>query len=138
MNIQNKGLALPVSRRLAESIETLLAEQSEACAAVTINFRDPSYSAEKGGFHPVEIRLERNDEAWTICYITDFAYVGLGNFAELAKELDFDFSAGVFQTTYGVYPIESAADIYQIWEGNFLYYWKTLDCYEVKISREQG
>ena len=28
---------------------------------VTINFRDPTYSAENGGFHPVEIRLERQN-----------------------------------------------------------------------------
>ena len=26
---------------------------------VTLNFRDPDYSPEAGGFHPVEVRLEK-------------------------------------------------------------------------------
>ncbi|MEQ5808925.1 DUF2787 domain-containing protein [Alteromonas sp. NFXS44] len=136
MNIQNKGLALPVSQRFAENIEKLLAGGAEASEAITINFRDPAYSAEEGGFHPVEIRLQRIRDTWTICYITDFAYVGLGYFAELAKELDFDFQAGLFQNLHGVFPIETAWDIYQIWEENFLHYWQVLSPYSVTVLHQ--
>ena len=87
-----------------------------------------------GGFHPVEIRLEKRDEAWHVCYITDFAYVGIGPYAELVKELDFDFQSGVFQNLFGVFPIEQATEMYQIWESNFLYYWFELSVYEVSVS----
>ena len=42
--------------------------------------------------------------------------------AELAKDLDFDFDAGVFQNLFGTYPIEQAIEIFQVWESNFVYY----------------
>lgn len=45
--------------------------------AFSLLFKDLSYSAEKGGYHPVEIRLiPRNDE-WYFDYITDFGYMGV-------------------------------------------------------------
>ncbi len=31
-------------------------------AVLTLNYRDPDYSATTGGYHPVEIRLERWDD----------------------------------------------------------------------------
>ncbi|WP_223303657.1 DUF2787 family protein [Colwellia psychrerythraea] len=89
---------------------------------VTINFRDPNYSADDGGYHPVEIRLENDGDGWRFCYITDFCYVGSSYMAELAKDLDFDFDAGVFQNLFGTYPIEQALEMFQIWETNFVFY----------------
>jgi hypothetical protein len=41
--------------------------------------------------------------------------------AELAKDLDFDFDAGVFQNLFGTYPIEQAIEMFQVWESNFVY-----------------
>ncbi|MFD3389089.1 DUF2787 family protein [Alteromonas macleodii] len=70
----------------------------------------------------------------TLTYITDFAYVGSGPYVELAKDLDFDFQAGVFQNLFGVFPIEQATDMYQIWEGNFLHYWLELEVFKVSTS----
>jgi hypothetical protein len=58
---------------------------------------------------------------WRFCYITDFCYVGSGQMAELAKDLDFDFDAGVFQNLFGTYPIEQAIEMFQVWESNFVY-----------------
>jgi len=84
--------------------------------AITFNFRDSTYSPESGVFHPVEIRLERQGNKWHFCYITDFTYLGSGPHAELTKELDFDFQAGVFQNLFGIFPIEQTTDVYQIWE----------------------
>ena len=115
MHIQYEGLALPVSKALADALVSLI-PQNFNNDAITINFRDSTYSSESGGFHPVEIRLERQGNKWYFCYITDFAYVGSGPFAELAKELDFDFQAGVFQNLFGIFPIEQTTDMYQIWE----------------------
>jgi len=37
-----------------------------AASALTLNFKDPSYSPEHGGYHPVEIRLERRKEYWAL------------------------------------------------------------------------
>nr|WP_269748627.1 DUF2787 family protein [Alteromonas sp. B31-7] len=54
--------------------------------------------------------------------------------AELAKDLDFDFDAGVFQNLLGLFSIEIALDIYQIWEGNFLHYWQELNAFTVQIT----
>ncbi|AEF04883.1 DUF2787 family protein [Alteromonas naphthalenivorans] len=62
-----------------------------------------------------------------------FSYVGIGPFAELAKDLDFDFQAGVFQNLHGLFPIEIALGIYQIWEGNFLHFWFALSPYKVTV-----
>ena len=134
MRILREGLALPVTHKFTKAITVMLNEEGISGDNVTINFRDPAYSAEKGGFHPVEIRLERQNNTWHPCYITDFVYVGSGPYAELAKDLDFDFQAGVFQNLFGVFPIEQATDMYQIWEGNFLHYWLELEVFKVSAS----
>ena len=134
MRIHSEGLALPVTHKFTNAITVMLNEKGISGNSVTINFRDPTYSAESGGFHPVEIRLERQNNTWHLCYITDFVYVGSGPYAELAKDLDFDFQAGVFQNLFGVFPIEQATDLYQIWEGNFLHYWLELEVFKVSAS----
>ena len=79
-----------------------------------------NYSAEHGGYHPVEIAI---NSAGEIQYITDFAYVGDGYFAELAKEIDFDFSLGIFQHFGRDYPIRQGAELFQIWQENFCSYY---------------
>lgn len=59
--LKQAGLTLPVTKLFQQHIVTLLAEQSQQTSvrAVVINFRDPDYSAESGGFHPVEMRFIR-------------------------------------------------------------------------------
>ena len=134
MRIHYDGLALPVSTKFDHQLQNLLNQNEVRSKSVTLNFRDPTYSAKRGGFHPVEIRLEQYDNMWHFCYITDFAYIGSGPYAELTKELDFDFQSGVFQNLFGVFPIEQATDMFQIWEGNFLYYYLELEAFTVSIS----
>jgi hypothetical protein len=121
IRIKHEGLAVPMSPMFTLYIADLLAPHEKE-KAITINFRDPSYSADDGGYHPVEIRLENEDDGWRFSYITDLCYVGSGYYAELAKDLDFDFDAGVFQNLFGRYPIEQAIEMFQIWESNFVYY----------------
>jgi hypothetical protein len=104
--------------------------------AVTINFRDPNYSVDDGGYHPVEMRLENYGGEWRFCYITDFCYVGSGYMAELAKDLDFDFQAGVFQNLFGTYPIEQAIEMFQVWESNFVYYAMVSKVFTITTSKE--
>lgn len=125
MRIHYEGLALPVSSTLVHHLIELLKDHDLSNSrTVTINFRDPDYSAEKGGYHPVEIMLFSKGEIWHFAYITDFKYVGQGQDVELAKDLDFDFQAGVFQTLYGYYRIEEGLDIYPVWEDNFMQFWR--------------
>lgn len=133
MKIKNDNLPLPVSPHFALYLLSLISDYENE-KAVTINFRDPSYSAESGGYHPVEIRLENEGDGWRICYITDFCFVGGGYMAELAKDLDFDFTAGVFQNLFGTFPIEQATEIYQTWESNFLYYANVSKVFYIKTE----
>lgn len=134
MNIKTTDLPLAVSDKLTDLIkEALKGKDLTNKTSVILNFRDPDYSAEKGGYHPVEIMLKRKGEDWHIIYITDFCYAGIGPYAELVKDLDFDFGAGVFQTQYGYYRIEEASDIYPVWEHNFCCYLKN-DVFKPSIS----
>ncbi len=67
MRIHSEGLALPVTHKFTNAITVMLNEEGISGDSVTINFRDPTYSAENGGFHPVEIRLERQNNMLGIC-----------------------------------------------------------------------
>ncbi|ELP5931465.1 DUF2787 domain-containing protein [Vibrio alginolyticus] len=123
---------LPVSKKL----HTLLSERltahllsNEALTTsryLVFNFRDKSYSADEGGFHPVEIAIcQTSTEEWSIEYITDFAYMG-NYYPELERNLDFDFRVGQFFAAYqGWLPMQGSRDtkeLYQLWESNFLAY----------------
>lgn len=135
MRIQYEGLALPVSKRFIDALIEAITPLIEPLAQqICVNFRDPTYSAERGGYHPVEILLERYDTHYKLCYITDFCFVGLGDDAELAKSLDFEFVSGTFQDLSGYYPIEIAREIYSMWEDNFLTYWLQMGVFEMEVS----
>lgn len=135
MKINIRNLPLPVTSKLTDIIkEALISKDLTEKTGITLNFRDPDYGAENGGYHPVEIMLTRKGDEWHILYITDFCYAGIGPYAELVKDLDFDFSAGVFQTQYGYYRIEEATEIYPVWEQNFCCYRNEFDVYTCQVS----
>ncbi|WP_299083224.1 DUF2787 family protein [uncultured Paraglaciecola sp.] len=135
IRIKREGLALPVSPTFALYIADFLVPYENE-KAVTINFRDPNYSADDGGYHPVEIRLVNGGSEWHLCYISDFCYVGSGYCAELAKDLDFDFDAGMFQNLFGTSPIEQAIEMFQVWEQNFIYYATISKVFEIMVSAD--
>lgn len=105
--------------------------------ALSIHFRDKSYSAEEGGYHPVEIGLNIvNGKTVDILYITDFAYMG-SYYPELERCIDFDFGNQVaFTVATGWQSIRSPGidELYQMWEQNFLQYveWECYD--DIQIS----
>ena len=134
IRIKHEGLAVPMSPMFTLYIAGLIAPHENE-NALTINFQDPNYSADDGGYHPVEIRLENEGDYWRFNYITDFTYVGSGYMAELAKDLDFDFDAGVFQNLFGIYPIEQAIEMFQIWETNFVYYAMVSEVFKIEITQ---
>lgn len=123
---------LPVSKKLHK----LLSEQFTAhllsnetlttSRYLVFNFRDKSYSADEGGFHPVEMVIcQTSTGEWSIEYITDFAYMG-NYYPELERNLDFDFRVGQFFVAYrGWLPMQGSRDtreLYRLWENNFLAY----------------
>lgn len=124
---------LPVSSKLNQCLVDAFNQRPELHSgleetnSVIFNFRDKNYSAENGGFHPVEIALTKEaDNTWHYAYITDFSFVG-NHYPELAKELDFDFLSGEwFASCLGRYSSiknnANAAELYRLWEHNFLAY----------------
>ena len=142
IQINTEGLVVPVSKSLCnlltesltQNIDVIVAITNSKATAITFNFRSPDYSAELGGYHPVEIHIERNGDTWRLCYITDFAYVGSGYCTELAKDADFDFQQGVFQSLVGIYPLHTAKSFYSIWESNFMEYATNLEVFDLSIS----
>ena len=132
MHIKTDGFALPIEKALIKILEKELSKiEMDDSQSVIFNFRDPSYSATQGGYHPVEIMLNENG---VIQYITDFSYVGYGDMAELAKELDFDFSNGLLEQMGRCYPIENAWELFPIWQQNFCAYYSS-EVFEIEVSQ---
>ncbi len=75
------GMALPISPALPDLLRKVVRKQRPDLtnlSILTFNFRNPDYSAEAGGVHPVELRLIRELHGWVFDYITDFSYQGMG------------------------------------------------------------
>ncbi|MFK8772375.1 DUF2787 domain-containing protein [Aeromonas caviae] len=131
------GFALPVTPALL----ALLSQEAERtdldlgrCTQLTFNFRNPGYSAEQGGVHPVEIRLVRGLDDWLFDYVTDFSYQGLGQDAELCKELDFNFLDGEHTMLgWGPLRLAEARELFDIWQSNFIAYCR-LECFTVSVT----
>ncbi|TCN91492.1 DUF2787 domain-containing protein [Vibrio crassostreae] len=104
---------------------------------LTVNFRDTSYSAEAGGYHPVEIMIRNEGNKWRLCYITDFAYSG-GVYPELAIELDFNIESNIFRQMF-LAPCTLAhrevKSFYRTWEGNFLEYLSDGVFDQIKVTK---
>lgn len=128
-SIPHDAHALPLSHAcvtlLTDYLNQAVQDQNpdRSITAATFNFRDPDYSADQGGYHPVEIRVKVQGETGTLEYITDFSYVGTGQDCELDKEVDFDFTGNYCFVRYvGRYALEDMHNFYRIWEGNFMNY----------------
>lgn len=132
----NEVQGLPVPAKLFEIINQSLADtpaSSDNFNAITLNFRDPDYSADNGGYHPVEIRMEKENELWQLVYITDFSYQG-GSFPELVKEIDVCFlTKQVFNLFIGWLQNHNAQELLTLFISNFIEYY-TNDCYQVSVN----
>ena len=118
MKIQKNGYALPVGSDLIDILtKEIQASGNNGNEALYVTFKDPKYSPETGGFHPVEVMVSG---AGIIQYITDFAYIGYP--PELVKELDFDFSVGIFQHMGQEFPIGNNPSLFCLWQCNFCAY----------------
>ncbi|EHG1331002.1 DUF2787 family protein [Vibrio vulnificus] len=132
-------LLLPVSVDLQDTLNRVISDSSKwtpMIQSVVFSFRDTNYSADAGGFHPIEIRLVRLYDQWIFDYITDFAYCG-GSYPELVKEVDFNFSSGTASFSYvPELPITSSEvmEFYSMWESNFLSYVEMGVFDEIKVT----
>lgn len=125
---------LPINPQLATMLVNLI-PATLSDRSVVMNFRDKSYSPETGGYHPVEISLRAiNQSEWHISYITDFCFVGHGDYAELAKCLDFDVSQNVFQDLYQCTELGAGLEMFKLWQTNFLAYLK-MGVFEISVEQ---
>jgi len=129
-NQQQNTQSLKLSKDLINIIEQQIENKKASDGYLTLSFRDPTYSAETGGYHPVEILINADGQ---VQYITDFSFVGQGGYAELVKELDFDFSLNIFQQMGRDYPLEQGAGLFKIFQSNFCSYYES-GVYEVEVS----
>jgi len=60
-------------------------------------------------------------------------YYGSGPWAELGKDLDFDFSLGLFQQQGQDHPIERGRSMFRLWSQNFCDYY-AMGVYTVSIT----
>ncbi|MGY0617139.1 DUF2787 family protein [Vibrio sp. FJH11] len=134
-------LVLPVSIDLQDALIKVISDSSKwtpMIQSLVINFRDTTYSAENGGWHPVEIRVVRLYDQCIFDYITDFAYCG-GPYPELVKEVDFNFSSGTASFSYvPELPITNSEvmEFYSMWESNFLSYIEMGAFDEIKVTAD--
>jgi hypothetical protein len=99
---------------------------------VILNFRDPTYSAESGGLHPVEISI---DPEGNLQYITDFSYAGIPPCAELEKELDWDFTCNRFSQFGRDFDLECGRALLGLYIRNFCAYFES-GVYEITVTSQ--
>lgn len=131
MKIDPSSFPLPLAANLVRILDEEIGKTGlPAGQPLTLTFRDPGYSALKGGYHPVEIAVTG---AGSILYVTDFAYIGRAPYAELVKELDFDASLGLFQHAGIEFPLEEGAELFEVWQRNFCAYYR-MGVFEVQVA----
>lgn len=129
-----QGFTVPVKLHTLLNRELAKVEAPATGAyALTFNFRDPNYSSEKGGYHPVEMRLEKHNDQWQFIYITDFSYSG-GAYPELERDIDVCFETKrVFSLFGGWLNQHSAKELIKLFISNFIEY-HSLETYQTTIS----
>ncbi|WP_330147025.1 DUF2787 domain-containing protein [Shewanella oncorhynchi] len=135
MNIYRETI-LSLPEPFYELLERQLAAlNNPSLNIVTLNHRDPDYSAERGGYHPVEINLYRQGDCWYLNYFTDFAYCG-GPFPELEKEMEVLFQEKlVYNSFFGRCYLEHADNLVRLLLENFCNYIE-MAVYQVQVNAD--
>ncbi len=109
-------------------LNQLLADKAnDSQDGVTFNFRAPTYSAEAGGFHPVEISINSQG---VLQYVTDFSFAGIPPYAELGVELDWSFEYGTFRLFKSEFKLVDGQGLFRLYTQNFFAYYE-MSVYEV-------
>jgi hypothetical protein len=113
--------------------QELMGTNPKDANAITLNFRDPDYSADRGGFHPVEVRLEKQLNHWRLVYVTDFAFHG-SPYPELIKDIDICFnSKQVYSSIGGWISHKEGQELIELFSDNFINY-HHMDVYQVQVE----
>ena len=120
LNPQTKVTMLPPE--FVQVINGVVQSAPDVDKGVIINFRDPHYSADTGGFHPVEIHVDSQGEM--LC-LTDFAYFGSPPFIELGIELDFSFEHDYFRQFDSMYDLDCGRSLLGLYTRNFAAYYNS-------------
>jgi len=136
---QGQNLTLP--ERLFALLNTELTKSAVSITTqnpLTFHFRDIDYSASNGGYHPVEIRVEKvtnkeEPDYWKVIYITDFSFQG-APYPELVKEIDICFTSNrVYSLFTGVLSHLKGQTLLTLFMNNFIDYYAS-EVYEVTIT----
>ena len=104
---------------------------AKSSGGIILNFRDPTYSASNGGYHPVEIHIDSKGD---VLSITDFAYFGMPPFVELGIELDWSFEHDSFRQFDDMYDLECGRSLLGLYTRNFTAYYRS-GVYELEVTR---
>lgn len=127
MRIDREGYPLSFTGTFAGILDKHLAGVT---GPATIIFRDPTYSQERGGFRPVEVRVEANGR---VAYVTEMGWIG----GDMAKTSDFSFYDGLFQDEYhcGALDTKDVKSFWKLWSANFCEYFR-MGAYQVEVTDE--
>lgn len=101
--------------------------------AITLNFRDPDYCAKNGGYHPVEVRIEKQQGHWRFEYVTDFSFYG-HPYPELVKDIDICFNRQqVYSVFSGWIGKQEGIELIELFAENFVTYHQ-MGAYQVHHS----
>ena len=131
LNPQTKITMLPPE--FVQVINAVVQSSPEAAngSGVIINFRDSSYSAVNGGYHPVEVHI---DSKGNLLSVTDFAYFGCLPMVELSIELDWSFEMDSFRQFDDMYDLECGRSLLGLYLANFAAYYRS-GVYRVEVTR---
>jgi len=128
MDIEFNSTPIETSAKLLAVLKQLVKSRctDEGVSYITIHYRDSKYNYKEGGYHPIEIVLQKDalTGRWDILYITDFSYSGYLDI-DLIIDLDFDFSLETFSAVYcspRSIMDQDTEEVYQLWQRNFLCY----------------
>ncbi|MEZ8582286.1 DUF2787 family protein [Vibrio splendidus] len=116
--------ALPISQALLDTLNNVLNKYAAlADGRHIIHFSNKHYSAEHGGYHPVEIALKKDiNNKYTILGITNFSFNGYP-YPTLERDFGFDFThATVFTRHSGLKSMNAlnTDKLYTLWESKFI------------------
>ena len=121
---------------LNSTLDTITPPDSNS-DVIIFNFRDPDYSSDGGGFHPVEIRLNKSEvngvELYQFVYITDFSFQGLP-YPELTVDIDVCFIAEQVYALYGGWLNKTdSEELKTLFLTNFISYVE-MDVFKVEVT----
>ncbi|MDE1232174.1 uncharacterized protein DUF2787 [Vibrio crassostreae] len=115
---------LPISLTLLDTLNNVLNKYAALAEGHhIIQFSNKHYTAEHGGYHPVEIALAKGvNNLYSILCITDFSFNGYP-YPILERDIEFDFTQATVFTRYSGLKSINAPDtdkLYTLWESKFI------------------